>query len=105
VKYYTKESVEALLVEHQEKAEEYDRQFSIDDNLYYRNYEQRSVETCERILEFIDLGCTVTNCNQGLVINDKFIVTGSGKWRIQGKNVWYTYSSPEQFFNKFVKKG
>jgi len=105
MKHYTKESVEALLVEHKEKAEEYSRQFSIDDNLYYRNHSQVVVETCDRILRFLALGCTVTNCSQGLIINDKFIVTCSGKWRVQGKNVWYTYSSPEQFFNKFVKKG
>ena len=53
--------------------------------------------------ELLECGFEVEEHMHGYLINKKFIVaTNKRKWRVDGKNKWYWYSTPEslkKYFN------
>ena len=55
-------------------------------------------------LELIQLGCLVQPHEQGIFVNNKFIICGQGKWRVNGAWTWYRYRGIENFVEKYVKK-
>ena len=57
----------------------------------------------ERCIELIKGGCFVQPHDQGILVNEHYIVARS-KWRVQQKNTWYPYGNTEQFIERYIKK-
>ena len=99
---------EQFLLDEEKKLIEKQKEWSISDKLY--SYPGRNtLNLLYLINEAVNFQCLKVEeyaLNQ-IIISNKFIVTGNGKWRINGKNKWYKHQindrySAEAFIIKYI---
>ncbi len=42
--------------------------------------------------------------NYGYLVNKRYIITRTGRWRVKGKNKWYWYKDIEDLFERYINK-
>jgi hypothetical protein len=76
------------------------------DKLQYSNPYGRELERLASIKKFIPFAekVSVSDYKPGLIIvNNKFIVAlRSNRWRVRGRNKWYSYNDINQLVTKYI---
>jgi hypothetical protein len=73
------------------------------DNLSYSNRAAKKLPYLQVAKELLEDGHKVVNHQQGIMVNDKFILGASLRsWRCEGRNKWYSYS--KKSFAKILKQ-
>lgn len=85
--------------------ESYD--YSTNDKLYQSDPERRHLNRLKKLKEFLLTGQKIklnyANTPGLVLINNKYIASlSSCKWRVEGRNKWYLYSTPKQLVDKYI---
>ena len=75
---------------------EYKREQSKDNNMYH--FGEKPWASTE--LWLIDHGVDYDGHSQGYILEDKYIVTPKGRWRVKGRNKWYWYGELSALLKK-----
>ena len=74
------------------------------DKAYYGNPAETEIMWVIKTIEFEKQGVKVEESNQGLIIEDKFLIAiRRNRWKVIGKNTWYWYKDAEDFVKRYVK--
>ena len=73
------------------------------DKLSYSNSAARKLPYLQLAKELLEDGHKVNKHEQGIIVNDKFIVGARLRsWRCEGRSKWYTFS--KKSFSKILKE-
>ena len=106
---YTKEDIPELRKEIEEsksKSKQIWEEYSVNDKAFCNDSAGRNAKRLQKAIEFLENGVEFKFMNEGVItINNYFHVSlATNKWRVRNKNVWYRYSTPKQFVEKYVNK-
>ena len=73
-----------------------ENELSNDDNPYHNGPKPWAATE----LWLLDHEVSYKTHSQGYLLDDRFIITAKGRWRVQGKNKWYWYVKLPALLNK-----